>query len=111
MKLYQIWISIFKIALIIQLGLIFAKIQTEDHEVYLITDMVFKMSLGLFLMVYFYIRGHTRGFDGIDEIFISFGGALLFFDALYNVFPKLLKKYGIYFNPYTLYWSNKPEVR
>jgi len=104
MKLYKIWLIVLKFAIVVQVCLIAAKVQTQHDTVYLITDILFKTSLGIFLMVYFYMNGAPT-FDGWDEVFISFGGALLVFDAWYNVFPELLKNYKIYFDPYTFYWS------
>jgi hypothetical protein len=107
MKAYKIWLIILKFAMIIQFVLIFTKVQSEHDTVYLITDMLFKISLGTFLILYFYINGSPM-FDGWDEVFIGFGGTLLIFDALYNVLPKILANYKIYFNPYTLTVSNAP---
>jgi len=93
--------------MIIQVGLILGNKETEDHTIYLVTDLLFKTSLGIFLILYFYIHGAPK-VSGIDELFIGFGGFLLIFDAWYDVFPKILKKYGIYFNPYTLTVSKTP---
>jgi hypothetical protein len=107
MKAYKIWLIILKFAMIIQVALILAKVQSQDDTAYLVTDILFKISLGTFLMLYFYINGSPM-FDGWDEVFIGFGGALLIFDALYNILPKLLAKYKIYFNPYTLSVSKEP---
>ena len=104
MKLYQAWLIILKFAMVIQVTLILARVHTEEHVAYLITDILFKSSLGIFLILYFYING-SPAFDGWDEVFVGFGGALLMFDAWYTVFPKLLKHYNIYFNPYTFKWS------
>jgi hypothetical protein len=78
--------------------------------VYLISDFLFKIILGLFLILFFYINGSTH-FDTWDEVFIGFGGTLLVFDACYNVFPKILKRFEIYFNPYTFYLSKVPEKK
>ena len=104
MKLYQAWLIILRLAMIIQVTLIFARVQPEEHVSYLITDILFKTSLGIFLIIYFYING-TTSFDNWDEVFIGFGGGILIFDAWSIVFPKLLRKYNIYFNPYTFKWS------
>jgi len=109
MKAYKIWLIILKFSMIIQVTLILAKVQSQDDTAYLITDMLFKISLGIFLILYFYINGSPM-FDGWDEVFISFAGTLLIFDALYNILPKLLAKYEVYFNPYTLSVSNTPTV-
>jgi len=101
MKLYQIWIIVLKISMIIQIALILGNKHTEDDIVYLITDMLFKTSLGIFLIFYFSVNS-VASINGWDKLFIEFGGVLLMFDAWYDDFPKILEKYGIYFNPYTL---------
>lgn len=101
MKLHHIILLILKVSMVIQVGLIFVKVQSENDIVYLISDFLFKTLLGLFLCVFFFING-SPSFDTWDEIFISFGGALLMFDAFYNVLPKLLAKFNVFFNPYTL---------
>ena len=110
MKAYKLWLIFLKVAMIVQLGLIIAKVQKEEDVAYLVTDILFKSSLGIFLIMYFYING-SSAFNGWDEVFISFGGSLLLFDAWYNTFPKVLKQYGYYLNPYTLYFSDKPEIK
>ena len=110
MKAYKIWLIFLKVAMIVQVTLIVAKLETEEHMAYLITDILFKTSLGIFLIMYFYINGSPI-FDGWDEIFISFGGGLLVFDAWYNTFPKILRQYGYYLNPYTFYFSDRPEIK
>jgi hypothetical protein len=94
--------------MIVQIILILAKVEDEEHIAYLINDILFKTFLGLFLILFFYIHGSPL-VDTWDELFIGFGGVLLVFDAFYNVFPKLLKKFQIYFNPYTFYLSKVPE--
>jgi len=101
MKPHVIILLALKISMAIQLTLILARVETEDHLAYLISDTLFKTFLGLFLIMYFYFHG-SANFDSWDEVFIGFGGALLLFDAFYNVFPKVLAKFNVHFNPYTL---------
>ena len=110
MKVYIIVLIILKISMIIQTGVILIGVNgfDQNHLAYLISDLLFKTILGLFLILFFYINGSSN-FDTWDEVFIGFGGALLVFDAFYNVFPKILKKFNIYFNPYTFYLSKVPE--
>jgi hypothetical protein len=96
--------------MIIQTGVILIGVNgfDQNHLAYLISDLLFKTILGLFLIMFFYINGSSN-FDTWDEVFIGFGGALLVFDGFYNVFPKILKKFDVYFNPYTFYLSKVPE--
>ena len=110
MKAYVVVLLLLKISMLIQITLILSGVDgfNQDHLVYLISDLLFKTILGLFLILFFYINGSSN-FDTWDEIFIGFGGTLLDFDSFYNVFPKILKKFDIYFNPYTFYLSKVPE--
>ena len=110
MKVYVIVLILLKISMIIQTGVILIGVNgfDQNHLAYLISDFLFKTILGLFLIIFFYINGSSN-FDTWDEVFIGFGGALLVFDGFYNVFPKILKKFDIYFNPYTFYLSKVPE--
>lgn len=107
MKAYVVVLLLLKVSMMIQLVLILAKVQTSDSIVYLVSDVLFKGLLGAFLFVYFLLNG-SPSFDSWDEVFIGFGGVLLMFDALYNVFPKILAKFNIHFNPYTLDLSRSP---
>jgi len=110
MKVYVIVLILLKISMIIQTGVILIGVNgfDQNHLAYLISDLLFKTILGLFLIMFFYINGSSN-FDTWDEVFIGFGGALLVFDGFYNVFPKILKKFDVYFNPYTFYLSKVPE--
>ena len=107
MKAHIVVLLLLKVSMIIQIILILAKLESSDSIVYLISDVLFKSLLGAFLIMYFFING-SPGFDSWDEVFIGFGGVLLMFDAFYNVFPKVLAKYNIHFNPYTLDLSAPP---
>lgn len=107
MKAHVIVLLALKLSMTIQLILILAKVQTQNSLAYLISDVLFKGLLGAFLFMYFVMNG-SPSFDSWDEVFIGFGGVLLMFDAFYNVFPKVLAKYNIHFNPYTLDLSSPP---
>jgi hypothetical protein len=108
MKAYIVVLLLLKISMIVQVTLILSKVEDENHLAYLISDFLFKTCLGFFLITFFYINGSSN-FDTWDEVFIGFGGVLLVFDACYTVFPKILKKFNIYFNPFTFYLSKVPE--
>jgi hypothetical protein len=80
----------------IQFFLILIKIQPANSKTYLITEIIFKISLALFIEYFLY----TRVLDGIlyeDKIIFGFAGALLAFDAIVNNIPHLLKEYNIHF--------------
>jgi len=94
MKWYRIYFFILKFLVVIQFLFLLFKKGAQDSSLYLASDIIFKGSVGLFLMLYFFV--HTLpDLDSFDRIIICFGGSLLVFDALYNDLPKLLDKYKI----------------
>ena len=52
-------------------------------------------------MIYFYVHEIPKMYYW-DKVAISFAGALLTYDSVYNVLPKLLLHYDIVFNPFSL---------
>lgn len=101
MKIYEFVILFLKLSLVVQLGLIMAKLQKPDSIYYLVSDLLFKIFLGIFLITFFYFN-RTTGVDGWDELIISFGGVVLIYDAWIMDVPAILRIYDIKFNPYTL---------
>jgi hypothetical protein len=96
MKPYVIFFLILKAAIMIQFVLILTNKQTTDSRVYIITEIVFKTSLFLF-MEYFLFHFKIEGLAFEDKMIISFAGGLLFYDAWMHDFPQLiksLKKHG-----------------
>ena len=89
MKAYVMFFLVLKLMILIQFGLILFNKQTTDSRVYIITEIVFKTSLFVFieiLMFHYVIK--DLAFE--DKLIISFAGGLLFYDAWFNDFPKLL---------------------
>jgi len=101
MKFRIIYFLFLKVLFVAQFVLISLQKQSETSVYYLATDFVFKMSIGLFLVFYFYFND-LPGLYAWDKVVISFGGALLMFDAVYIVLPKVALKYGYAFNPFSL---------
>ena len=100
MKKYHILFLVLKVALLIQFMMVFANKLRVDSSVYILTEILFKTSLGIFIEIFMF---HTK-IDGIlfeDKLIISFAGALLLYDAWFNDVPALLEKYGIH-TPFTV---------
>jgi hypothetical protein len=96
MKAYVIFFILLKVAIMIQVILILTNKQTTDSRVYIITEIVFKTSLFLFIE-YFLFHYEISGLEFEDKLIISFAGGLLFYDAWIHDFPQLiqsLKKHG-----------------
>jgi hypothetical protein len=99
MKRISIFFLLVKLLFIIQfIFIIFGK-HSEDSTIYLLTDFVFKMSIGIYIMIFFYLNDITEMYLW-DKVVISFAGTLLAYDSFYNVLPKIFLKYDIAFNPY-----------
>jgi hypothetical protein len=74
----------------IQVVLILTNKETTDSRVYIITEMVFKIALFLFIE-YFLFHFNIEGLAFEDKMIISFAGGLLFYDAWMHDFPQLIK--------------------
>ena len=97
MKKYHIPFLLLKIAILIQYGLILLNKQTMNSRIYILTEILFKTALFLFIEIFmFHIVTDCLSFE--DRIIISFAGGLLFFDAWFNDFPKLreqIRQHGL----------------
>ena len=77
----------------IQFWFVIFKKGTLNTPLYLASDILFKGSVGLFLILYFFVHVLPE-LHNFDRMIICFGGSLLVFDALYNDLPKLLNLYS-----------------
>jgi hypothetical protein len=94
MKKYHVFFLVLKLLIIIQFVLILGNKQSVDSTIYLITEIIFKTSIGIFIDIFLF-HNNIEGMLLEDKVIISFGGALLIFDAWFNDFPLLLQKYNI----------------
>jgi hypothetical protein len=94
MKKYHIFFLLLKIIILVQFGLIIAKKLSFDSKLYILTEIVFKTCLSIFIEIFLF---HTINDEILieDKVIISFAGGLLFFDAWFNDFPRLLQLYNI----------------
>ena len=101
MNAFELYIIFLKIALTIQVILILMKKQKRDGIVFITSELIFKISIGLFLIFFFILR-NISGISWSDKMVISFSGVLLIYDAVYIDLPKALRYYNIDFSPYNL---------
>jgi len=94
MKLYHIYFLILKFAIILQFILIIINKRSIDSKLYILTEIIFKSSLSIFMEFYLFFN-ILKEIEFEDKIIISFAGGLLFYDAWVNDFPRLLKEYNI----------------
>lgn len=93
MKRYHIYFLFLKFLLVAQTILILFQVENPNKISYIATDILFKVSLGLFLIVFFNFS-ELPGMDFYDKLIASFAGVLLTFDAVYVSLPILLVKLG-----------------
>ena len=93
MKQYHIYFLFLKVLLIIQTILIVFQKENPNQISYILSDILFKTSLGLFLIIFFNFADLPY-MDFYDKLIASFAGVLLTFDAVYISLPILLVKLG-----------------
>jgi hypothetical protein len=93
MKAYQIYFIFLKILIVCQIIMVFLKKQTKNSDVYIITDTAFKLSAGLYLILFFLIH-HFPGLEFEDTVILRFSGVIILFDIDYTGFLKVFAKYS-----------------
>lgn len=63
-------------------------------KVYTTSEILFKLLLSIYIQ-YIMIFVVYKNISFEDSMFISFGGGLLMYDAVFNDLPELLEMYGI----------------
>ena len=101
---FNIYIIFLKLTLSVQLFLIFIKKHSETSIIFIVSNMLFKISLGIFLMSFFVLNKVTE-IDNSDKVVIAFAGVILIYDAVFIDLPKAFQVYNINFSPYTLIQS------
>ena len=76
MRGYQWYFFILKSAILLQLVFTALNFRVKDSPLFAVVDTVFKISLGLFLTIYFWLFT-PKGLDWEDGIIISIGGVLI----------------------------------
>ena len=85
---------ILKAIIVIQFTLLLTNKEIIQVKGYMITEIIFKTSLSIFLLMFLYFNP-LKDVAFEDKIIISFAGGLLLYDAWFNDFPQLLNEYGI----------------
>ena len=92
MKGYHLYFIILKLMVLIQLILVFLKKQTEDSDIYVITDTIFKISIALYLFLFFIIYSFP-GLESEDIIILRFSGIVLLYDIDFTGLLRVIRKY------------------
>ena len=96
MKGYHIFFFLMKLIIITQFILIIGNKQSIDSRVYILTEIVFKTSLFIFIQ-WFMIFNVGRDLEIEDRVIFSFAGGLLLYDAWFNDLRRLLEVLDIKF--------------
>ena len=99
MKAYHIYFIALKVFVTIQFIMILLKKQSDETIYYLVSDSIFKISVGFFLIIYFWLHKLPE-LQWEDRLIIAFGGVLLIFEVVYNRLPIILKRiFDVDFQP------------
>lgn len=79
MHLYQVYFFVLKIVVFAQIVLLALGFKVAESPLFAVVDTVFKISLGLFLGIYFWLF-RPKGINFEDGIIISVGGFLILAD-------------------------------
>lgn len=92
MKAYHIYFIVLKLLIILQIILVFCKKMTQDQDLYVITDTVFKVSVGLYLFIFFNIYSFP-GLEFEDTVILRFSGTILLFDIDFTNLLRIIRRY------------------
>lgn len=100
MQLYQLYFLVLKTVVLAQVTLLTLGYKVAESPLFAVVDTVFKVSLGLFLGIYFWLF-RPKGITFEDGIIISVGGFLILTEvefaplmALYTVREDTTKAVG-----------------
>jgi uncharacterized membrane protein len=79
MHLYQVYFFVLKFVVLAQIVLLALGYKAAESPMFAVVDAVFKVSLGLFLGIYFWLF-RPKGINFEDGIIISVGGFLILAD-------------------------------
>ena len=90
MKWYQIYFFFLKFVVLAQIILLSLGFKVAESPVFAVVDAVFKISLGLFVGIYFWLFT-PKGLDWEDGIFLSIGGFIILTDIQFEPLIQLYK--------------------
>lgn len=91
MKPYQVYFFFLKALVLLQVVMIMMGYKVKENSFFAVVDTIFKISLGLFLGIYFSLF-RPKGIEWEDGLIISVGGLLILTDIQ---FEPLMKIYNL----------------
>jgi len=92
MKRYHIYFILLKILVVIQFVLVTLKKQSRDSKMYILSDTIFKISVAMYLLLFFTLNSFP-GLDWQDVVIIRFSGMILLYDIDFNGLIKIVREY------------------
>ena len=92
MKNYHLYFIILKILVAFHGVLVFLKKQSRESNMYIISDTIFKISIALYLFLFFTLNTFP-GLDWQDVLIIRFSGVVLLYDIDFKGLMGLIRKY------------------
>jgi hypothetical protein len=83
---------VLKVIVFIQVALVILKKQTTDSKLYIVSDTIFKISIALYLFIFFIVNKFP-GLDFEDTILLRFAGVILLYDIDYSGLIKIVREY------------------
>jgi hypothetical protein len=93
MKGYHIYFIFIKVLIITQIVAVILKKQTKKSDFFILSDTAFKISAGLYLILFFLIQP-LPGLDFGDILILRFSGLIILFDIDYTGLRRILSKYS-----------------
>ena len=81
MKGYHIYFILLKILVLLQFWLVVLKKTAKDSDFYILTDTLFKLSVAIYLLVFFIVYSFP-GLEFEDKLIIRFTAVVLLFDIV-----------------------------
>jgi len=88
MKAYQIYFFVLKTIVFAQIVFLALGFEAATSPLFALVDMIFKISLGLFLGIYFWLYT-PKGIDWEDGFILSLGGFIILADVHFEPLIKL----------------------
>lgn len=93
MKAHQIYFIFIKLLIITQIIAVIMKKQTKKSELFIVSDTIFKLSAGLYLILFFLIQP-IPGLEFGDILILRFSGMIILFDIDYTGLKNIISKYS-----------------
>jgi hypothetical protein len=98
MKWYQIYFIFIKVFIVFQIVAIYMKKHTKSSEIYILSDTIFKVSAGFYLILFFLIHSFP-GLEFEDTLILRFSGVIILFDIDYSGLIDIISKRTPWLSP------------